>query len=213
MEQKKYEQRAQANYKAKLPIYLFQCCIDKKEPKYEDFLVFVLNKEIIKEYACNYLQAYRTELVQDIPVNQIYEFIKKHKSSKDFQYSKERYLGHFEKVLTYDSFEKLTSEKKCTYCGISLEQIEKLGIEKKLCNKRADTRGYTLEIDRISPNEEYINENICMACYWCNNAKTDEFSVKEFKEIAKGINNVWNDRLKDLNQKVVFPENSSIWDK
>jgi len=50
-----------------------------------------------------------------------------------------------------------------------------------------------------------------MSCYWCNNAKTDEFFVDEFKEIARGINYAWQKRLG--NEIVVFPEKSDIWNK
>lgn len=34
-----------------------------------------------------------------------------------------------------------------------------------------------------------------MACYWCNNAKTDEFTAEEFKEIGKEIRKIWDVRL------------------
>jgi len=53
-----------------------------------------------------------------------------------------------------------------------------------------------------------------MSCYWCNNAKTDEYIPSEFKEIARGINHVWNKRLeKDgISEKIIFPEDSAIWE-
>lgn len=35
-----------------------------------------------------------------------------------------------------------------------------------------------------------------MSCYWCNNAKTDEFTFEEFEEIGKSFGLVWNKRLK-----------------
>ena len=60
---------------------------------------------------------------------------------------------------------------------------------------------------------DYKLDNVVLACYWCNNAKTDEFSPNEFKEIARGINEVWKRRLAIRNNQehLVFPENSSIW--
>ena len=109
-------------------------------------------------------------------------------------------------------------EKKCAYCGIHVEQIKALGENKKLNNKRSDIRGYTLEIDRMLPKLEYSEENCCMACYWCNNAKTDEFSPEEFKPIARGINEVWNKRLETIwkegssfKREFIFDEKSEIW--
>ena len=109
---------------------------------------------------------------------------------------KDKYIDRFKKIFPIDSFNDMSNNKTtCSYCGISLAQIEELGKRGKLNNKRSDTRGYTLEIDRKLPNLEYSKKNCCMACYWCNNAKTDEFSPKEFKPIAEGIRRVWNERL------------------
>lgn len=62
-------------------------------------------------------------------------------------------------------------------------------------NKKKD-RGWKLEIDRLDSNFEYRPSNTVMCCYWCNNAKTDEFTRDEFMEIAKAIRNVWNNRLR-----------------
>lgn len=89
----------------------------------------------------------------------------------------------------------MIENKVCSYCGISEDDISELGKRGELNNKRSETRGYTLEIDRKEANGEYTEKNCCMSCYWCNNAKTDEFSVVEFKDIAKGINSVWEKRL------------------
>ena len=132
---------------------------------------------------------------------------------------KDKYKEKFEKIFPLKEFEKMTKdETTCSYCGISLDQIKALGENKKLNNKRSDTRGYTLEIDRMLPNLEYSEKNCCMACYWCNNAKTDEFSPEEFKPIARGINKIWNKRLKAIwkedssfKKECVFDEKSEIW--
>lgn len=196
MSRDKHKEKAKANYKTKLPIYLFRCCIDDISPRYDDFLRFELDEKIIKEYACNYMQAELNEDIKEIPVKKIDEFIKKH--SEKFQHFEKKYLEQFEKVFPKVDFDVLLSQKICTYCGITEDQINKLGIAKKLCNKRAETRGYTLEIDRMSPNKEYTIDNCCMSCYWCNNAKTDEFSVEEFKEVARSINAIWKSRGVDI---------------
>ena len=133
---------------------------------------------------------------------------------------KDKYKEKFENIFPLKKFENMTKNKTtCSYCGISLDQIKALGENKKLNNKRSDTRGYTLEIDRMLPNLEYSKENCCMACYWCNNAKTDEFSPEEFKPIARGINKIWNKRLETIwkegssfKKECVFNEKSKIWE-
>ena len=120
-----------------------------------------------------------------------------------------RYKKQFENIFSISDFNTMLDQKSCAYCGISVDQIKELGESGLLHNKRSEKRGYTLEIDRKIPNLEYTSDNCCMSCYWCNNAKTDEFSQHEFKEIARGINHAWNHRLK--NNSVHFPDSSLIW--
>jgi len=77
---------------------------------------------------------------------------------------------------------------------LQFKKINQLAINRKLYKK--NERGWKLEIDRINSNLEYKPNNCVMACYWCNNAKTDEFTYEEFKEIGKEIRKVWETRLK-----------------
>lgn len=133
-------------------------------------------------------------------INDNYRNKYKNQKKKDenlYEYLRKFYLKN-NILFSCCDFIKLISNTKCYYCGISIEQIEELGTNRKLYNKRSDTRGYSLEIDRKSPNLEYSKDNCCMACYWCNNAKTDEFSEDEFKNIAYGINITWNKRLQQI---------------
>ena len=87
---------------------------------------------------------------------------------------------------------ELQLERHCEYCGVSLDAIIK-NLD-KFNTKRILTRGRSLEVDKKEPNGHYAEENIALACYWCNNAKSDEYSVKEFEVIAKGIRKVWKER-------------------
>lgn len=107
----------------------------------------------------------------------------------------------------------------CSYCGITQKQINDLDNYEKENNQdyglTIRARGKKLEVDQISPKDGYVDGNIALCCYWCNNAKTDTFSVKEFKEIARGINVAWNMKLKasGFTDTISFPENSDIWDE
>lgn len=90
-----------------------------------------------------------------------------------------------------------SSERKCYYCKINEDEIAELIGKGLITTKRLTTRGRKLEIERISPNEKYDNlKNLVFCCYWCNNAKTDEFSPEEFKHIGQLIGNVWSHRLR-----------------
>lgn len=99
----------------------------------------------------------------------------------------------------FKDFWKTKDERICGYCGIPEKCIEDLSIQ----TKRFYSRGKTMEVDKMEPNQGYTKENIILSCYWCNNAKTDEFTLHEFKNIARGINKTWSKRL---SEEVPFPE-------
>jgi hypothetical protein len=101
----------------------------------------------------------------------------------------------FKDFLSLEKFIDIITKDRCGYCGISIDDILKLS-ESKLYTKRA--RGYVMEVDQIDASGGYTTENCIACCYWCNNAKTDEFSVEDFKEIARGINVVWKSRGADI---------------
>jgi len=112
----------------------------------------------------------------------------------------------FENFLSLERFVEILTHDNCAYCNISIANILELS-QNALYTKRA--RGYAMEVDQKDPLQSYSDENCVACCYWCNNAKTDEFSASEFKEIARGINKVWRDRGIDIE----FQENSPIWNK
>jgi 5-methylcytosine-specific restriction endonuclease McrA len=88
------------------------------------------------------------------------------------------------------------TEEKCCHCGITQEQINSLFSNNLVKTKRTITRGRKLEIERVAPNEKYNNlDNLKYSCYWCNNAKTDEFNDEEFRPIGQEIKKVWEKRL------------------
>ena len=85
-------------------------------------------------------------------------------------------------------------ERGCHYCGTTNEQSFQLYTEtRNKINLRYDwtrggKRGRWLEIDRRDPSLPYdVLENLVWCCYWCNNAKSNFFSEKEFKPIAEAI--------------------------
>ncbi|WP_459861961.1 hypothetical protein [Campylobacter concisus] len=164
-----------------------------------------------KEILCNGKKACVDDICKNIPSKtRIKELLR-----NELKPLKDKYIDRFKNIFPIDSFNNMRDKTTtCSYCGISLAQIEELGKNGKLNNKRSDTRGYTLEIDRMLPNLEYSKENCCMACYWCNNAKTDEFSPKEFKPIAEGIRKAWNERLKEIGEaEIEYKSDEKFWKK
>ena len=222
----------------RIQLFLFWKSFDKEVIKTEDIVNYIdeieqfeITNDLANLYSNTYYQtklkekreisfngknAYVDNICKNIPSKtKIKELLR-----NELNPLKDKYKEKFENIFPLKEFEKMTKdETTCSYCGISLDQIKALGENKKLNNKRSDTRGYTLEIDRMLPNLEYSKKNCCLACYWCNNAKTDEFSPKEFKPIARGINEIWNKRLETIwkegssfKKECVFDEKSKIWE-
>ena len=89
-----------------------------------------------------------------------------------------------------------TINRSCFYCQITEEDIDLLIRHNLIVTKRLKTRGRKLEIERREPNAAYDElDNLVFCCYWCNNAKTDEFTEAEFRPIGEVMRNIWDERL------------------
>ncbi|MCX5719240.1 MAG: hypothetical protein NT055_04615 [Nitrospirae bacterium] len=104
-------------------------------------------------------------------------------------------LNFITDLFPFSEFEEFYSidpeQRVCHYCHISDKEIEHLESIFQIKTKRI--RGYSMEVDRIKPNFEYSKDNVVLACYWCNNAKSDEFSETEFLDhVGPGIKKIWN---------------------
>lgn len=191
------------------------------EEQKRDFLIFdlELNKIWVEYFVAVYYQTDDLSCIErdfqglnidtDLTPKKIYEKLTAVKRrliiypTKELKVNNPLFQRYFNEVFTANYSEEQFNKdlesckqdkSKCAYCEITLEKIKELSIKPKLRNKRSFTRGYQLELDRKEPNYEYKPENIVLSCYWCNNAKTDEFTYKEFKEIGKSIKKVWSDR-------------------
>ncbi len=93
----------------------------------------------------------------------------------------------------------IAQKRSCGYCGITEAEITSLLAAGLLTTKRLATRGRRLELDRRHPDAAYDDlENLTLACYWCNNAKTDTFTAEEFVEVGRAFAKVWQQRLAQL---------------
>ena len=78
------------------------------------------------------------------------------------------------------------TEKKCFYCGINEEDWG-------ICGDSLTKRTKRLTIDRLKPKESYNKNNIVFSCFRCNLIKSDFFTPKEMKELAKKyVKTKWN---------------------
>jgi 5-methylcytosine-specific restriction endonuclease McrA len=200
----RYKSKAADSFKTKLDLFFFEMAV-KNEDIYEGlinierFRNFRISKEIKELYINVYWQIddVNSIIYNDFTAKDIYYKIKDWSISYKTQVLslKQDYIKNsFPTIFPMDSFEELCKGTSCYYCKITKEKIDEL-IQKKRLFKKHITRGWTLEIDRKRPNEEYTPENSVLCCYWCNNAKTDEFCDREFLIIGTAIEQIWNARL------------------
>lgn len=93
-------------------------------------------------------------------------------------------------------------ENKCRYCNTSILDIREL-LNANLIKGRgvrgAGIRGHNLEIDRMNPGIEYSEANCVLACYYCNNDKSNTFSYDVYLNIIGPTRKVmWDELLRQL---------------
>lgn len=192
-----FKAKAKSSFKTKMTFFLYSLA-KKGETAIEEtaFLDFKLENEtdLIKEYTTEYVQEYREHIVPNskYTIEQIYQNITRLSKQNIVKDLETKYVANYEKVFPYVAFKKNLEKESCFYCDITIKEIEEL-IDARKIYKKAN-RGFNHEVERFNSNLEYTAKNCDMACYWCNNAKTDEFTKDEFKEIAKGIRKVWDKR-------------------
>jgi len=196
-----YKIKAKESFKARFDLLLFKHIIEG-----DNYPITVLELDafkidengVFKKYLNVYWQKARYDKVDEIIIENIY--IAMMKWRKEQKISIDNLQNHyvnktFLNVFPFEEFaEFVRAKRECEYCHITEKRIQTLITALQL-NTKKDTRGLTLEIDRKKPNHEYTKDNCVWCCYWCNNAKTDEFSFEEYKKIGKIIESIWTDRL------------------
>ena len=195
----KYNAKAGDSFKTKLNLFLYREA--KKGAignlSQEDFQAFNLETEesLIHEYTARYWQCLESDKIGSFTIREIYEAIKNWKEkSKPLiaEWKKDYIVNRFSTLYPKEAFIELLKSEKCCYCGITTKEISELAEMEKIYKK--SLRGWNLEVERKDSNREYSPSNCEMACYWCNNAKTDEFTYEEFKLVGKEIRKVWDKR-------------------
>ena len=203
---RKYEAIAQRSFQTKLEIFLFDRCIKKQFTENfssEDFHRFEITDQVVSQYEKAWQLLDEDRLSEDGPeMREIDNFIQnwsvQNTGLKKLLLNEYKILFQQE-YFPFPEFIKLFDQelqnRVCHYCKITDKDIELLRDKRKIKTKRF--RSYSMEIDRINSNREYRPENVVLACYWCNNAKSDEFTESEFfNHIGPGIGEVWNLRKK-----------------
>ncbi|NHB67318.1 hypothetical protein [Perlabentimonas gracilis] len=198
-----YKSIAKRSFETRLNLYVFEMALesagDQADLDAERFNKFSITPELVEKYTAEYWQTERTKNIGNKTVDEIYKWMNsyKEKNKSAIELIQAGYIQNFNQVFPEQDFEQLLEQKSCFYCGLTINDVESLATKRKLFKK--NERGWSLEIDRKNSNLEYSKENSVMSCYWCNNAKTDEFTAEEFAVIGKAIAMVWHDRLRESN--------------
>ena len=193
-----YKSKALDSFKTKLNLFIYQLVINNKL-KFEskEFQSFEITEELVSEYSTVYWQQELEFIIKDKTIKEIYEAITNalKENEEVIKACREHYVAKVFPVKFPESkFNEMIKNEQCHYCELKKTEIETLSNNRQL-NKK-NLRGWNLEIDRLNSNFEYTPENSVMCCYWCNNAKTDEFTEEEFKRIGQSIKTVWKERIK-----------------
>jgi hypothetical protein len=106
-----------------------------------------------------------------------------------------------------DKFYNRQANKVCHYCKLTEDEIKQFVLlPKKFIDKdgkihdtdcsRGGKRGITLEVDRKDPCKPYNDNNCVLACYICNNAKSNIFTEDKFKPIGELFGKIISEKLK-----------------
>lgn len=194
----KYLTKANDSFKTKLNLYLFSKVIQNNwnNLSLKDFTRFEINQDLIELYTTEYWQYEpEYEIKPGLTNDAIYKQIDKIKSENKplIDTLNKDYIGiQFPVKFPKNEFKELLNYQECAYCHITIADINQMANNKQL--RKKNYRGWSLEVDRLDSNKEYSKDNCVMACYWCNNAKTDEFTEDEFKKIGKEIRKIWETR-------------------
>lgn len=127
-----------------------------------------------------------------------FQFLAKTEQQLRNFYNEKKRLGKngFE---NFDDFKNWYDEqtKVCHYCKLTETESQQIAVEGLLRSKRfpknglhgrGTSRAMWLEIDRYDPDGIYSRANCVMACYFCNNDKSDVFHGDDYMEFIKDRN-------------------------
>jgi hypothetical protein len=97
--------------------------------------------------------------------------------------------------------------RECYYCKINESVLFDLYDKGVLFSKRGLKRGKSLEIERRnSKNNDYSSENCVLACYFCNNHKSDIITEEDHRKyFADNIRNFLLDKWEKVSNKSEEP--------
>lgn len=143
---------------------------------------------------------YKTELeINDDKLNQLRVEYKKFNDlySKYFNEQRKGLFENPEKFLEW--YDK--QRECCNYCGITQSELHRI-VESRngnlTLNQKTKRSKGTLEIEKLNPIQGYTFENSVLSCPFCNNAKSNLISEKDWRKFyVPAMKNYFNSILQD----------------
>lgn len=198
--QKKYQNIKKRAFDTFIDLFLICCFIQDKSlinANEENFISFDYEDERMSKALKAYQLSKNTDEFEGINVSELDKVIENWYKTNDLSGFKLEFFKN--KIISDDDFRSFYKEddfdRECKFCEIKESEIELLIKNGLIQTKRLSSRGKKMEVDQLVPYKGYVSGNIVTCCYWCNNAKTDEFSAEEFKPIGELIGQALKKRL------------------
>ncbi len=155
--------------------------------------ILVISLGISKNEVKNLQQEYKESIYYIQTVRNKFrakKYLKNKKLNPDFKFK------DFSEFFTWYKVQP----RKCYYCKIDESVLFDLYDKGILSSKRGLTRGKSLEIERRnSKDNDYSKDNCVMACYFCNNHKSDVITEADHRNyFADNIRNYLLDKWKSI---------------
>lgn len=153
---------------------------------------FDLSKEKFAEYCADFESKRAAEIIEIRRVRQLYNNKKNELDEFRFSSFKEFYTWH------KNQFEIQKGE--CFYCHTHESTIRTLFDKNIISSVRQLNRGQHLEVERKDgKNKLYNAANCVLACYFCNNDKSDIFSERDYLLYLKDRKSYFVNKLDKMN--------------
>lgn len=205
----RYDSIIKRDFDYKIELYLFDKfihCVNEPSISPKEFVQYNVNEMLLEKYQKSYSMDTQQKIEERTIIeidNYLSDWFKNKVRWKEYYSEYKEQIENDKNSLTFAKFKNFFGDndhdRQCHYCGITEEIIKQMIEKSEIKTKRLITRGRTMEVDRINPFGDYSENNIILSCYWCNNAKSDEFTYKEFKEhIAPRIRDIWIKRFGEI---------------
>jgi hypothetical protein len=138
---------------------------------------FDIDRNEVTQYYNYFIEHNISEIVEIRRIRQLYN---NKKGMDSFEFV------DFNEFYNWYIFQYEDQKGKCYYCKIEEYKVAELFSTGHFTSARSLYRGKHLEIERKNNNDNvYSKDNCVLACYFCNNDKSDVFSENDYFEYLK----------------------------